>query len=327
MHDGLPLALGDTGEAVSDLQRRLAGAGFTVTGERGRFAATTTDAVLEFQQSRGLHGDGVCGPQTWAALVEAGYRLGDRFVYLTSPMLRGDDVADLQHRLGALGFDAGRVDGIFGPDGAGALKEFQRNAGLTIDGICGSATVAALARLLRRQPTPGSSVATVREAEDLRSAPRHLTGRRIVIGESGGLSVLAEGVRRAVAEAGAEPLVLHHPDGSAQAQAANRFEAEVYLGLALDPAPVCRAAYFAATGFESVGGRRLAELVIESLAVAINPTGPDVRGMRLPILRETRMPAVVCTLGPADDVVGRIPQVTVALERALSSWGSQPIGR
>ena len=72
-----------------------------------------------------------------AALVEAGYRLGDRSLYLHSPMMRGDDVADLQLRLGGLGFDAGRIDGVFGPDSARALLDFQRNTGLATDGIAG----------------------------------------------------------------------------------------------------------------------------------------------------------------------------------------------
>ena len=35
---------------------------------------------------------------------------------LTAPNLRGEDVAELQRILARLGFDCGRVDGIFGPD-------------------------------------------------------------------------------------------------------------------------------------------------------------------------------------------------------------------
>ena len=50
-------------------------------------------------------------------------------------MLRGDDVAELQQRLCTLGFDTGRVDGIFGDATVRALGEFQRNAGLPVDGI------------------------------------------------------------------------------------------------------------------------------------------------------------------------------------------------
>ena len=72
----------------------------------------------------------MCGPQTWSALVEAGRDLGDRFLYRRTPMLRGDDVAELQQRLSALGFDTGRVDGIFGDLTSAALGEFQRNVGL-----------------------------------------------------------------------------------------------------------------------------------------------------------------------------------------------------
>ena len=71
-------------------------------------------------------------------------------------MMRGDDVAELQTRLGRLGFgDAGRVDGVFGPDTLEALEEFQHNVGIAGDGICGPDSVAALVRLgLRVNESP-----------------------------------------------------------------------------------------------------------------------------------------------------------------------------
>ena len=111
----LPLSLGSIGPAVRDLTARLRGAGFDPGTDTVTFGEATEAALQRFQASRGLEPAGVCDRDTWLALVEAGYSVGDRLLYLTSPMLRGDDVAELQLRLGALGFDAGRVDGIFGP--------------------------------------------------------------------------------------------------------------------------------------------------------------------------------------------------------------------
>ena len=52
-------------------------------------------AVRSFQATRRLMEDGECGPHTWAALIEADFRLGDRMLYLRSPMTRGDDITDL----------------------------------------------------------------------------------------------------------------------------------------------------------------------------------------------------------------------------------------
>ncbi len=108
---------GSHGEAVRDLQLRLGALGHeTPHDEFGEFGPTTEQVVRGFQEARGLRVDGLCGPQTWAAVVESGYRLGDRLLYRRRPMLRGDDVAELQRRLNGLGFDAGREDGILGDD-------------------------------------------------------------------------------------------------------------------------------------------------------------------------------------------------------------------
>ena len=111
-----------------DLQLRLIALGFAIAPEElgGAFGASTADAVRAFQARNGLRVDGACGPETWAAIIESSYTLGDRLLYERRPFLRGDDVAELQTRLNSLGFDAGRVDGIHGPDTTAALKEFQR---------------------------------------------------------------------------------------------------------------------------------------------------------------------------------------------------------
>src|SRR5207247_945026 len=125
------LRRGAQGEAVRDLQRRLAALGFDVAGDApGAFDDATERSVHAFQERRGLRVDGIIGHQTWSALVESGFALGDRLLYFRNPMVRGDDVAELQRRLNELGFDASREDGILGADTHRALLEFQRSADL-----------------------------------------------------------------------------------------------------------------------------------------------------------------------------------------------------
>jgi len=317
------LGAGAAGEAVRDVQHRLTALGYNVGGdEPGRFGDATVGAVRSFQDARGLRVDGICGPQTWSALVEAGYTLGDRLLYHRSPPLRGDDVASLQRRLGALGFDAGRVDGIFGIHTATALTDFQRNAGLTTDAICGPATIAALERLGAKAATD-DSVAGLREREALRQAPHTLSGRRVVVGEPGGLDALAAAVRHQLQGRGALVVCLSDPDGSVQASQANAFGAELYLGLAAG-GEGCSTAYYATQGFVSQGGWRLADLVDGEVAPVLGLPGEGGRPMALPVLRETRMPAVVCEMGPPARVVERTAALAQALTRAVGAWVEAP---
>jgi len=269
--------------------------------------------------------DGACGAQTWAALVEAGLRLGDRFLYLRRPMLRGDDVADLQRRLSALGFDTGRVDGIFGVLTSTALAEFQRNTGLPVDAILGASTFRELRRVTPRHGDP-ELVSTVRDRDRLRRSPRTLLGRRIAIGEEGGLDALVAAVRRRLGVTGAQVVPLLHPDGSVQAAAANAAGVDVYLGLRLDPDRArCATAYYSGYRYESAGGKRLAELVHVLAAAALGVPAGGVEGMSLAVLRETRMPAVVCEVGPPSVVVRHSGALAEALVQALVAWAATPV--
>ena len=278
-----------------------------------------------FQYQRGLRVDGECGPQTWAALVEAGFSLGDRFLYHRSPMMRGDDVADLQRRLSALGFDSGRVDGIFGSLTAFALAEFQRNTGLAVDAILGATTLQELKRVTPRHGNP-ELVSSVRDREHMRRSPRTLHGWRIAVGEEGGLDTLVTALRRRLGTAGAVVIPVLHPDGSAQAERANAAEVDVYIGVRLDPERTrCRAAYYSGYSYESPSGRRLAELVGALVAPALGIPSEGAGGMTLPVLRETRMPAVVCEVGPPSVVATHSVELADALAEALSAWAATPV--
>jgi N-acetylmuramoyl-L-alanine amidase len=315
------LEVGDEGEATADVQRRLERLGFSLgTDTRGSYGVGTRAAVEAFQYRRGLRVDGICGRQTWSALVEAGRTLGDRFLYRRTPMLRGDDVAELQQQLSALGFDTGRVDGIFGDLTSAALGEFQRNIGLPVDGIAGAATVAELLRFGTRHGDT-ELVTSVRDRELLRQSPRTLAGRRVAIGEEGGLDSTVAALRRLLVNQGALVTTHHHPDGSIQASEANAGEAEVYVGLRLDVGEDhCSTSYYAGYRYSSPGGRRLAEMLQGTLTRTLGLPDGGSRGMSLPVLRETRMPAVICEISPATVVVEQAPSIARAIAEALEQW-------
>jgi N-acetylmuramoyl-L-alanine amidase len=308
------------------LQERLQAIGFKVSNEPdGSYGLPTEDAVRAFQHQRGLRVDGYCGQQTWNTLVEAGQILGERLLYYRRRMLRGDDVATLQRLLGSLGFDAGRVDGIFGPLAHDALCDFQRNTGLIVDGICGPETLKSLLRL-RTRANAEDVVAEVRERLRLQDAPRTLRQKRIIVGESGGLAALADSARRVLSRTGAIVATLHDPDESVQAAQANALNAEVYVGLRLDPdRSGCATSYFVGyNGVSSEGGRCLATTIQETMPGALGIPDLGAHGMRLPVLRETRMPAVLVELGPSSVVVERAAEVATAIGEALAAWVFHP---
>ena len=139
------------GSKVTDLQRRLKLLGFALgtTDIDGIIGTETESAIKKFQQVRGLLVTGIVDNETWQELVDAGYKIGDRFLYLKNPPFRGDDVKTLQLWLKTLGFYQNNENGIFCEVTHKALISFQDNMNIADDGIMGEETLRHLKNLER----------------------------------------------------------------------------------------------------------------------------------------------------------------------------------
>lgn len=305
---------GDVSKQVADVQVRLRALGIDVDDGPGHFGPSTVQAVRTFQQQRDLLVDGVVGPQTWTDLVGASWRLGDRVLYLRHPPMRGDDVASLQARLNALGFDNGREDGIFGARTDHAVRAFQREYDVAEDGIFGPNSRQALEGL--RVDRPGTA-ADLRE-ELQRSEHSGITGALIVIDPGHGGSDTGEWSATGAAESDlcwdiaarlAQDLALagarvrltrresDEPAASARSLRANEMGGDLFLSLHLnfhsEPTAAGASTYHFGT---SRAGAALAECVQTQL-VALGLRDCRSHARSYTVLKETRMPAVLIEPG------------------------------
>jgi N-acetylmuramoyl-L-alanine amidase len=287
---------GDRGEPVRDIQGRLSALGNDPGPDpRGLFGPGTEVAVRDFQRIRGLPEDGIVGPETWRTLVDAGFRLGDRMLYRRVPMMRGDDVAGLQQRLNALGFDAGKVDGIFGPDTLAALLDFQRNRGMPEDGIAGGEITDELVLMARATDKLGRE--QVREREWLSTLPALLAGQRFYLDPACPDEATAEttwgvvlATVAALRVAGAQAIISRSVDTAPperlRARRANRLDVQLVIAFTVPPDGVEGVFYFASEHSKSAAGETIATAVADRL-------GLSPLGRATPMLKETRSPAIV----------------------------------
>jgi 3D (Asp-Asp-Asp) domain-containing protein len=119
---------GDEGKNVEQLQELLSEKGFFNDEINGTFTIETHNAVKAFQEKYQLESDGVAGAQTVGAL------------HVLSEGDTGEIVEELQGQLNELGFLNGGKDGIFGPNTKEAVKSFQSQHNLSVDGIAGPKT-------------------------------------------------------------------------------------------------------------------------------------------------------------------------------------------
>ncbi len=250
------------------------------------------------------------------AIVEAGYTLGDRVLYLKRPMFRGDDVSELQYRVGSLGFDPGNLDGIYGPKTARALTEFQANVGLPADGICGRSTVNELKRVYGRS---SEHIRGVRERAYLRSRNLSLDESTIAIVSSQQLEAPAEILALKLRQNGARALNLSSNEQSELARLANEIKADACIHVDFSTSGV-QLAYYSGFSYTSPGGQRLAELIANQFVKAIPELALTLKGMTLPILRETQMPTISLQVQSPSTWVTKSPVIAEIVLLAVSDF-------
>ena len=138
---------GDESSRVSELQRMLIDLGYLSTEATGYFGSATESAVKAFQEDEGLTADGVAGEKTFSALEEKSGSGASNASSSSGVLQQGDegeDVQEMQERLIELGYLDTDATGFFGTATAAAVRAFQKDQGLTADGIVGAETLTML---------------------------------------------------------------------------------------------------------------------------------------------------------------------------------------
>ena len=160
----LVLKPGVSGDEVTRLQTKLKELGYYTSEVDGQYGQGTALAVKLFQAQLGLAADGLAGTETLTALYS-----DKAAIYIPTPTPsptpsklakgdQGDAVSSLQKQLKKLGYYTGNVDGDYGGGTQEAIRLFQGQNGLTVDGVCSGATMAAIfaeaAPTMQVTPTP-----------------------------------------------------------------------------------------------------------------------------------------------------------------------------
>lgn len=303
-----------------DVQSRLRQLGYALgtDGVDGFFGEDTEAAVLLFQQNSGLVADGILAENTWCELVEARIEPGERLLYLRIPPFRGADVLMLQRSLNRLGFNAGPEDGIFGPITERAVLDFQRNAGLVMDGMVDESVLKEMARVTK-DGEPHAVDGKIPDRNSGHPGGKSLNQLTVAIdpghgGEDEGACSVA-GLKEkdlnlaaslmladALRKLGSEVVLIREEDIRIplyeRPAIANVGGADIFLSIhhgygSSRLAEGAAGYYFCRQGYYSEAGRMLAGQIVGRLALELGVPEVPVMGRNYAILRETEMTAVM----------------------------------
>lgn len=315
---------GSKGVKVIDIQRRIRLLGYNLgPGEiDGIFGPETENAVKRFQQDRSISVTGIVDDECWQELVDAGYTIGERMLYLKEPPFRGDDVKTLQLWLKTLGFFKNDESGIFDKNTRKALVEFQKNMKLNPDGILGGDTLIHLNSLKRIINEKKSSNFPL--VKDLKKKKR--SRKKIILdygefpadGEEKGkpclknkilnCSQIANGCRRLLEEEGFDVFITIDeskkiiPGLYSRIKKANKSKGDLLVSINLNycmDSNACGSScyYFKGLKSFSIGGKKIADLIQDKLVKKLNMTDCRVHGTSYAILKDTNMTSVLVEPG------------------------------
>ena len=147
---------GDRGDQIAAIQNALVRNGSDIAVD-GDYGTGTQEAVKAFQERHGLDVDGIVGAQTYEALMGAAMpeNVSSHFIEkkaiknkgkenLMFPLVTADNaISVVQQALANKGYNLD-VDGVFGVGTEQAVRKFQADNGLDVDGVVGKATFYAL---------------------------------------------------------------------------------------------------------------------------------------------------------------------------------------
>ena len=184
------LRIGDKGPGVYDMQSALIQLGYQIAADSA-FGRNTQAAVIAFQKDYGLKADGLAGNQTLSLLYSLtgsspAPKTAAPTAVVLSPGSSGEAVSQLQQMLQQLGYSVS-PDGQYGLSTTNAVRQFQADYGLKVDGVAGEDTQLLLSQMVMnigtvaQVNTPQGGTLTLREERKTSAAALALIPNRTML--------------------------------------------------------------------------------------------------------------------------------------------------
>lgn len=143
------LGVGSDGAAVKNVQKHLSAAGFSPKRWTGKFDERTEGALKAFQRRSHLEATGRVDSQTWKALKRSFILAKSGTAPAQALWEKSGAVKRSEKLLKQLGFNPGKVDGLFDRRTRKAVKAFEKQQGLERNGEVEASQLKKMKRLTK----------------------------------------------------------------------------------------------------------------------------------------------------------------------------------
>ncbi|MDP1825334.1 MAG: peptidoglycan-binding protein [Archangium sp.] len=140
---------GEQGAHVKNLQKHLRAAGFDAKHAGGRFDERTTGALKAFQRRSNLEPTGTVNARTWKALQKSFILTHSKASPAQALHERSGAVKASEKLLKQLGFNPGKIDGLFDRSTLKAVKAYEKQQHAKVDGVIGAGQLEQMKKLTK----------------------------------------------------------------------------------------------------------------------------------------------------------------------------------
>ncbi|NNN21440.1 MAG: hypothetical protein HKL80_05490 [Acidimicrobiales bacterium] len=172
----------------------------------------------------------------------------------------------------------------------------------------------------------------VSEIKEVERWKEHTSRRdlRIMLCDGGGAGICISSISKLLLNNGVQTSISHSFSQQRQAQEANVFNADLCIVVGLEDSDklsslLVTLSYYSGYSYVSLPAKNLVEEIEQGFKQLFGAGKSRAGGLSLPVLRETKMPTLICTFTSPSFLLQNLAEITQILDNSILNWSTSTV--